>query len=153
MSDSWFGNRDIDDIPDDPNSLPNNTYVFQVTGAKLGPTKDKSKNGITFRYQIIEGAWSTFFPITDWVQVPDDSVKAEEVDRMLSSIKMRLLAFGFPPEKIQKFGPKMVESCIGRKFFGTTNIRKDKNDQNQIRVQRFDPYNPSADYTDDDIVF
>lgn len=142
MSESWFSNVDIDDVPDNPNVLPNNTYKFSITGAEVKPTKDSSKTGITFRYQIVEGAWSTFFPIIDWVRVPDANVKPDEMSRILSYIKMRLLAFGFTVEEIQNFGPKMIEQCVGRSFYGTTSIKKGKDgNQDQVRVAKFDPLN------------
>jgi hypothetical protein len=149
MSESWFSNVDIDDVPDNPNVLPDNTYKFNITEAKVGPTKDKSKTGITFRYQIVEGAWSTFFPIVDWVRVPDAKTPREEIPRILSYIKMRLLAFGFSVEEIQNFGPKMIEQCVNRKFYGTTTVKKGKEgQQDQVRVNKFDPINGDSDTAD-----
>jgi hypothetical protein len=151
---SWFAGTDIDDIPDNPNELPNNTYKFQVISAELKPTKDESKTGITFKYQIIEGSWSNFFPLVDWCRVPDAKVKPEEQQRMLSYLKMRLLAFGFTPEEIQEFGPGSELKTVGRNFYGTTSVKKDK-DQTQIRVVKFDPIgdgvDTDVDFPDDDI--
>lgn len=153
---SWFADTNVDDIPDNPNELPNNTYKFQVISAKLGETANKTKTGITFKYQIVEGPWSTFFPITDWVQVPDGNVGTkEEKQRMLSYLKMRLLAWGFTTEEIQGFGPGDEMKCINRTFYGTTAIRNGKdsngNDQKQIRVQKFDPIGDGmVDFPDDD---
>jgi hypothetical protein len=139
MSDSFFANRDVDDIADDPNALPNNTYTMRIIGAKIGPTRDKSKTGITFRYQICEGPWSTFFALTDWVRVPDANTKEDEIERILSYIKNRLLAFGYSVEEIAKFGPKMVEDCVNRTFYGTTSSRKGTDNNVNIRVVKFDP--------------
>lgn len=147
----FFDSVNIDDIPDNPNELPNNTYKFQVISAELKPTKDNSKTGITFKYQIVEGSWSNFFPLVDWCRVPDASVKPDEMQRMLSYLKMRLIAFGFTPEDIQAFGPGDEAKCIGRDFYGTTSIKKD-GDNTQIRVQKFDPINDGmVDFPDDDI--
>lgn len=143
---SFFDDVDVNDISDDPNKLPNNTYLFKITSAKFGPTNDGNKTGITFKYQIVEGAYSTFFPLTDWVRVPDKNTRPDEKPRMLSYLKMRLLAFGYTPDEIQGFGPKMVEDCIGREFFGTTSSKKDpKTDNNQIRVHTFAPRNSDDD--------
>jgi hypothetical protein len=143
---SWFSNTNIDDIPDNPNELPNNTYHFKVTDAQLKPTKDSSKTGITFRYQIIKGSWSNFFPLVDWVRVPDDKVSPDQLQRLLSYLKMRLLAFGFTPEEIQEFGPDSEKKCIGREFYGTTSIRKDENTGNtNVKVVKFDPIGDGAD--------
>jgi hypothetical protein len=58
---------------------------------------------------------------------------------MLSYIKMRLLAFGFSPEEIQNFGPNMISQCVNRSFYGTTFAKKDKENNNNIRVVKFDP--------------
>lgn len=145
---SWFSGVQVDDIPDNPNDLPNNTYKFSITSAMVKPTKDNSKTGITFKYQIVEGPWASFFPIIDWVRVPDGKTPADEVERILSYIKMRLLAFGFSVEEIQEFGPEMVDECVNRQFYGTTSSRTDKTtNQTNIRVVKFDPL--SGDNDDD----
>jgi hypothetical protein len=148
---SFFSGRSVDDIPDNPNELPNNTYKFQVIGAKLAHTQNKTgqsgfvpKLGITFKYQIVEGAWSNFFPITDWCQVPDENTPEDKQERMLSYLKMRLLAFGFTPDEIQEFGPGDVEKTINRVFYGTTSMKKEKGNT-QIRVQKFDPIDNGVD--------
>ena len=143
----WFSDVEVDDIPDDPNELPNNTYMFKVTSAVIAKTKanpnkpEKAiKTGITWKYQIIEGAWSTFFPLSDWVQCPDENTKPEEVTRMLSNIKMRLLAFGFSVDEIKDFGPEMITETVGRNFYGTTYLRKDKETQRtNININKFKP--------------
>lgn len=142
---SWFSNVNVNDIADNPNELPNNTYHFKITQAELKPTNDGSKTGITFRYQIMSGAYSTFFPLVDWVRVPDANTKSDEVERMLSYLKMRLLAFGYSIEEIQEFGPDMVKGCIGKEFYGTTSMRKDKDNQVNIRVTKFDPIHQEGD--------
>lgn len=144
MSESFFDDVDIDDIPDNPNELPNNTYHFRITGAKLAPTKPKPhvepKMGITFKYQIVKGSWSTFFPISDWVRVPDKSMTKEDKKKTLSWLKMRLLAWGFSLEEIQKFSPSMVDECLNREFYGTTST-KTENGRVNTRVMKFDPLN------------
>jgi hypothetical protein len=141
-TESWF-DTDVDDIPDDPNNLPNNTYHFRVISAKLAPTANKDKTGITFKYQIVEGAYSSFFPLVDWVRVPDAKVPKDERQRMLSYLKMRLLAFGYTPAEIQKFGPKMVNDCVNREFYGTTSSKKD-GDRTNIKVVKFDPMSDNS---------
>jgi hypothetical protein len=147
----FFDSVNVDDIPDNPNELPNNTYKFQVISAELKPTKNNDKTGITFKYQIVEGAWSNFFPLVDWCRVPDNNVKPDEVQRMLSYLKMRLIAFGFSPEEIQAFDPDDVSKCVGREFYGTTSAKKD-GENTQIRVQRFDPIGDGmVDFPDADI--
>lgn len=156
----WFSDVEIDDIPDDPNALPNNTYKFKVTSAVFAKTKtDPSKpdkvikDGITFKYQIVEGAWSSFFPLVDWVQVPDKNTKADEVSRMLSALKMRLLAFGFTVEEIKDFSPDMVSDCVHKSFYGTTYLRKDAKNggQTNIKVTTFAPVDADVDLLGDDM--
>lgn len=141
----WFSTVNVDDIPDNPNELPNNTYKFQVTSVELKPTKDKSKTGITFKYQIIEGAWSNFFPLVDWVRVPDANTKPDEIERMLSYLKMRLLAFGFSLDEIQEFDKGDEIKCLRREFWGTTYAKKGDDNNTQIRVQKFDPIGDGSD--------
>lgn len=143
----WFDSVNVDDVPDNPNELPNNTYLFEVISAVLGPTKDKSKTGITFKYQIVEGAWSSFFPIVDWVRVPDANCTADEIPRMLSYLKMRLLAFGFSPEEIQEFGKGDELKCLRRRFYGTTFL-KSEDGKTQIRVNKFDSLDTDNDDSD-----
>ena len=146
---SFFGNHDVNDISDNPNELPPNTYKFRVISAKFAPTQGGDKHGITFKYQIVEGPYATFFPLTDWVRVPVNDVPKDEEERLLSYLKMRLLAFGFSLDEIQEFGPGQVNDTVNRMFFGTTGLRKDKNGQTNIRVNKFDPVSDDTDVMDD----
>lgn len=142
---SFFGDTDVDDVPDNPNELPNNTYKFRVTAAKFGKTNAGDKVGITFKYQIVEGSWSSFFPLNEWVRVPEKSMPKDEKQRILSYLKMRLLGFGFTPEEIQKFSPGMVSDCVHREFYGTTSAKKDKDNRINIKVVKFDPIGEDDD--------
>lgn len=143
---SFFSGQNADDIPDNPNELPNNTYTMQVIDAKYGPTKGGDKMGILFKHQIIEGAWQTFFPLVDWIEVPTDNTPADKVGRMLSALKMRLLAFGLTIKEIQDFGPDQVNELIGKVFYGTTFAKKDdRTGQANIRVQTFAPVTSADD--------
>lgn len=153
---SWFSNVNVDDLPDNPNELPNNTYKFRVTSAEIKPTKSGDKTGITFKYQIVEGPYSNFFPLSDWTRVPDSNTKSDEIERMLMYLKMRLVAFGFTMDEIQKFDEKSVDKCVGREFYGTTSCKKTKdnqgNERTQISVVKFDPIgegsNTEVDFPD-----
>jgi len=149
----FFDGVDIDDIPDNPNELPNNTYKFRVTSAKFGKTQAGDKYGITFKYQIIEGAWSSFFPLTEWLRVPEKDMPKDEKKRFLSYLKQRFVAFGFAPEEIQNFKIKTVDECIGREFYGTTSAKKEK-DRTNFRVVKFSPITDDSvagiDMGDDD---
>lgn len=137
---SYFDDVDANEIPDNPNELPNDTYKMKVIAAKLAPTNAGDKTGITFKYQIIEGPWSTFFPISDWVQVPDGKMTKDDRTRHLSNLKMRLLAWGFELEEIQRFGKDSEKECIGRTFYGTTSLKKDlKANTTNIRIFKFAP--------------
>jgi hypothetical protein len=136
----FFDGVDVDDIPDNPNELPNNTYKFKVTSAKFAETKGGGKFGITFKYQICEGPWSTFFPLTDWVRVPTKSegLPKDERDRMLAYLKMRLIGFGYTVDELPKIGPKNIGDATGRVFYGTTSSRRD-GDRVNYKVWKFDP--------------
>lgn len=144
MSESWFGDVNVDDIPDNPNELPNNTYKFRVISAQHRPTRDGSKSGITFKYQITEGSWSTFFPLVDWVRTPDSSMSKDEKERLLSYLKMRLISFGFDMGEIQQFGPSTLEKCLNREFYGTTSFKKNEDNTTNIKVVKFDPVGDGA---------
>jgi hypothetical protein len=151
--DSWFDDAevDIDDVPDNPNELPNNTYLFEVVQAKHSPTKNNaSKEGITFKYQIVQGPWSSFFPITDWSETPVKGVTPKDkAQLMLSYVKMRLLAFGYSVDEIRSVAnPNNIGQCVGRKFYGTTKVTKNKDGQTQIRVVKFDPFDGGVNSDD-----
>lgn len=148
--DSFFGDTDVDDVPDNPNDLPNNTYKFRVISAKYGKTNAGDKVGITFKYQIVEGAWSTFFPLNEWVRVPEKTLPKDERKRLLGYLKMHFLGFGFTPEEIQGLKPSMVTECVGREFYGTTSTKRDKDGRTNIRVVKFDPIDEMAGDSDED---
>jgi hypothetical protein len=141
MSESFFeGIDDIDEIPDNPNELPNNTYEFEVIHAEYGPTKAGDKVGISFKYQILRGAYSSFYPLSDWVQIADSSAPVADRKRMLSWLKNRLLAWGFTPEEMRTVASKDgIKDTIGRKFYGTTRLTKQNDGNPNIRVVKFDP--------------
>lgn len=145
MSESWFEGSNVDDIPDNPNELPNNTYKFRVISAQHRPTRDNSKTGITFKYQIVAGPWSTFFPLVDWVRTPEASMPKDEKQRLLSYLKMRLIGFGFDMDEIQKFGPSMLDQCLNREFYGTTSFKKNDDNTSNIKLVKFDPIGDGID--------
>lgn len=96
----------IDEIPDNPNHLPEDVYTCRVTKAVMALTKKKDKVGLTITYQITEGPFKTSFPFSEWLQVPrssdihteDDKVEAQ---RMLSKIKNRYIAMGIPADEMK----------------------------------------------------
>lgn len=146
---------DLDDIPDDPFALPNNTYKVRITAANYGPTQgtkdqDVPKYGITVTYQIIEGEYSTFFPFTEWLHVPgenDDPNDPDEkvrsaVRRSHSSLKKHFLAYGFEQSELRNIKPENglkkpgeVPMLVDREVFVKVTTKLDKNKRKQIQVQ------------------
>lgn len=138
---SWFAGRDVEKIADDPNKLPDDTYLFKVTSAEHGASQnDAARMQITFKYQIIEGPWSSFFPLTDWAKTPEN-VDPGEVDRLLSHIKMRYRAFGFSDDEIGKLDPKKAKIAVGKTFWGTTKFNTRPDGSTSLRIVQYSPLN------------
>jgi len=117
---------EIDEIPDNPNHLPEDTYTCQITEASMGLTNKKDKVGLTIKYQIVEGAYSTAFPFTEWIQVPVKAPGQEEWTpeqiKMQSRIKKHYEAAGFGADEMKGIKPSMM---IGRILKVTTKNKKD----------------------------
>lgn len=135
----WFDGHDVDKISDDPNKLPDNTYKFKVIAAEHGPSRnDPTRMQLSFKYQIIEGPWASFYPISDWAQTPEN-VDPAIVERLLSHIKVRFRAFGYSDEEIAKLDPKKLKNCINRVFYGTTRFTERPDGSTGIRITQYSP--------------
>lgn len=150
MNDDIFGaDIDIDEIPDNPNYIPDDVYLARVTKSVMKPTNAKDKVGITISYQIIEGDYSSAFPINEWLQVPQIA-KGEKptVDdmRMLSKIKLRVISFGFGVDELKGLKPR---DYIGREVKIKTVNRKDKqSDEMRPNIHSTMPATGSAEGMD-----
>src|SRR5690349_19354591 len=95
LDDNIFGGSiDIDEIPDNPNHLPEGTYTCRITKAVLKKTNAGDKVGLTLTYQIQDGEYKTMFPFTEWLWVPtspsgDDGTWTFEETRAQSRLKKR----------------------------------------------------------------
>lgn len=123
---SLFGDLALEGAPDDPFAIPDSTYRAYLTDVKKGPTKDKSKVGVTFRYKISEGDHKDQ-EITEWKSAnPGDDTRTK------SFLKQRIIGLGVPADRISVVDPS---DLIGKEVFVTTKMRNGfTNVQNVVPV-------------------
>lgn len=105
---------DVDEIPDNPNHLPEDVYTCRVTNAVMKLTKNKDKVGLTVTYQITQGPYSSAFPFTEWLHCPRRQKDEDgnpipftvEETRANSRLKKRYEALGIPADEFAKTQPK-----------------------------------------------
>lgn len=127
---SLFGELDVASAEDDPFAIPDNTYDCFLTDVKVGPTKDKSKTGMTLVFTISEGEHANK-KIQEWKRIPtpaDPKNLDDEDKRSLSFLKARLLDLGVPAERVNTVSP---DDLIGKRVYvsvknnnGYTNVKK-----------------------------
>lgn len=127
---------DVDDIPDNPNHLPEDTYICRVAKAVLKPTANKDKIGLTISYQIIEGPYRTMFPFTEWLHVPRKSEIETEEDKVKAArnnakLKQRYIAFGIPADEFKSTTP---QDLLNREVMVKTQNKK-QDGQERINVR------------------
>ena len=114
MSDGLFGDLNLEDAPDDPNAIPDNTYEAYLTDLKKGPTKDGSKVGVTFTYTISEGALDGR-KVTEW-----KSANPTDDEATKGYLKQRILGLGVPADRISQVDPS---DLIGKHVYITVKNR------------------------------
>lgn len=126
MSDSLFGDLDLDNAPDDPFAIPDGTYKAYLTDVRKGPTKDGKKVGVTFKFKISEGDHKDQ-EVTEWKSAnPTDDVRTK------SFLKQRIIGLGVPADRISVIDP---EDLIGKEVYITTKSRNGfTNIQNAVPV-------------------
>jgi hypothetical protein len=133
---------DVDEIPDNPNHLPEDTYTCRIIKADLKPTKNGDKIGLTLNYQITEGPYSTAFPITEWLWCPrkprkeDGSVDKDyewtpEETRANSRLKKHFLAAGYGIDEVRKTKPSEL---IGKYIKVRTKNKTDDSGMERVNV-------------------
>lgn len=92
---SLFGELDLEDAPDDPNAIPDDTYKAFLVDVKQGPTqKDPQKIGTTFKFKISEGKYDGR-EVTEW----KSSMKDDD-EQTKGYLKARLLSLGIPEDRL-----------------------------------------------------
>lgn len=130
MSEGLFGELDFDKASDNPFEIPENSYICYVTNVKVGPTKDKSKIGMTIEYTIDVGQ-EQGKKFTEWKHIPnpaDPKNPSPDDLRALSFIKARMKDFGIPGERINSLKP---EDLIGIRAVVST-----KNKDGYVNVRK-----------------
>lgn len=105
---------DVDEIPDNPNHLPEDVYTCRIANAVLKLTAKKDKVGLTISYQISEGDYSSSFPFTEWLWCPrkrkDENGEVipftVEETRANSKLKKRYESFGIGADEFKTTKPK-----------------------------------------------
>lgn len=129
---------DVDAIPDNPNHLPEDTYLCRITKAVLKLTAKKDKIGLTLTYQITEGKYAVMFPFTEWLWCPrkpkdagpDFEWSPEEI-RANSRLKKHFEAAGFGADEYRKTKPSEL---IGKYILVRTKNKKDSDDMERVNV-------------------
>jgi len=135
LDDSIFGDDvDIDDIPDNPNHLPEDIYVCRISKAVMKPTNAGDKVGLTLTYQIIEGPYSSSFPFTEWLWIPKVEKGVEltvEEIRANSRLKNHFISAGFGADEIRGKKPR---DLIGKVLKVKTRNKMDKDKNERINI-------------------
>jgi hypothetical protein len=122
---SIFGDLDIESAADDPFKVPPSVYNCIVEKVEVGPTKDKSKVGMTIIYKITEGD-EAGKSVREWKQIPtpaDPKNLSPDDKRAMSFLKARMLDLGIPETKINSVKP---EDLIAKEV--TITVKDGKND-------------------------
>lgn len=121
-------NVKIDEIPDNPNFIPDNTYKCCVVGAEEKLTQNEDKNGLTIEWQIVEGDFTSAFPFKHWLQIPlddqpDEYYSSPEVMKMMSYVKKLYLGLGFTEDELATVE---TQDLITREAYVTVKNRQNK---------------------------
>lgn len=142
---------EIDEIPDNPNHLPDDVYTCQVMNAELKLTANKDKVGITLKYQIVDGPYSTAFPFTEWLWVPRAKKDPEtgklipftvDEQRANSRLKKHFIAAGFGADEMKGKGAK---DFLGKFMKVRTRNKKDNNGMDRPNVVDVMPINEGSE--------
>lgn len=135
------GNIDLDEIPDDPNYLPEDVYTCRITKAVAKATANGDKVGLTITYQITEGEYSSAFPFTEWLQIPQIPRKKDgsltrpltvEEKKQFSRLKNHFTAYGFGADEILSVKP---DALIGRYAKVKTSNKKQDDGTTRISIR------------------
>jgi hypothetical protein len=159
-----FEDVDLDTLPKNPFSLPDNTYRFRITKVNIQPTAatkdlEEKKYGFTLTYQVAEGDYENRI-ITEWLHYPqrnDGSTEAQRI-QSLANLKNHLEAYGLSNEDIKKFNHRTAFDMLdGNEFYATLTNKKDKNGKDQVQFSKwsrlegftggdsYDPFAPKPD--------
>lgn len=105
---SIFGELDVESANDDPFQIPDNTYRATVTDAKVGPTNNGDKVGLTIVYTINSDDEHDGKSVSEWKHIPtpnDPKNLTPEESKAASFLKQRMLSLGIPAERINSVTP------------------------------------------------
>jgi len=144
---------EVDEIPDNPNHLPEDVYTCRISNAKLKLTANKDKVGLTIWYQITEGDYASSFPFTEWLWCPRRKKDEKgnpvpytvEETRANSKLKKRYEAFGIPADEFRTTRP---ENLIGLYVKVKTKNRQ-QDDQERINVSMIMPVDGGTEGSDE----
>lgn len=115
----------MDDVPDDPNKKPDNTYLCTITTSEAKVTKNGDKFGWNINLTITEGDYRNA-DIFDWHMicpvVGDEKQWKDASQRDLAAIKQRLLQFGVSHTKMSGFQSLEEMANFFPDLIGTENL-------------------------------
>ena len=103
---SIFGDLDMNTVADDPWSVKDGTYVFDLTECKAGPTSKGDKKGMTFTWTVTESDDDPTMlgrKFTEWLEIPtpaDPKNLTADEEQKASRLKSRILSLGVPSERV-----------------------------------------------------
>jgi hypothetical protein len=134
---SIFGDLDMNNVADDPWSVNDGTYVFDLTECKAGPTSKGDKKGMTFTWTVTESDDDPAMmgrKFTEWLEIPvpaDPNNMTPEESAKASRLKSRILSLGVPHDRVNSVttGELLGTRAVIR--LGTTS--KNGNDYQNIK--------------------
>lgn len=101
-----FGDLDVEAAADDPFAIEDGTYNATITECSVKDNKDKTKKGLTFKYQITDDGKMHGRKAQEWKNIPSSDDPQDVKDRDASYLKQRLLSIGIPADRINTFEPE-----------------------------------------------
>lgn len=134
-----LGDVDWNAVEDDPWAVAPGKFRALVSDFKTGPTKDGSKIGASFFYELSEGP-NSGQTVMEWKRVPDNSMDKDEKARALSFLKERLLSLDVPENRMNVV---TKEDLVGREVLVT--IKEGK--EGRPNVTKVEPASAAAPST------
>ncbi len=111
------------DVPEDPNTIPNDTYRCVVSSLKIAPTQKKDKIGATFRYKIQDEGPYQGREISEWKECallgPGGEV-TPSTPQTRGYLRQRLIQLGVPADRLDVVEP---EDIVGKEVLVESTYR------------------------------
>lgn len=103
---SLFGELDVESADDNPWIKKDGTYISDLTGLSVKPTKAGDKMGLSLEFKIVEGIYKGRL-IKNWLWIPSqeqlkdpDEEKAARAAQAVSQLKYTMTSMGVPADRV-----------------------------------------------------